>query len=75
MAAEIEEDESEHIVLVGARRIAASYTGATVTYTLDGVPRTAAPVASDPVLGRPLSFAEDWYGAARPYTADGTCQH
>jgi hypothetical protein len=75
MATEIEEEESEHIVLVGARRIAASYPGATVTYTLDGVPRTAAPVASDPVLGRPLSFAEDWYGAARPYTADGACQH
>jgi hypothetical protein len=46
-----------------------------VTYTLDGFLRTAAPVAADPVLGRPLSFAEDWYGAARPYTADGACQH
>jgi hypothetical protein len=60
---------------VGARRLATSHPGATVTYTLDGVLRTAAPVAADPVLGRPLSFAEDWYGAARPYTADGACQH
>jgi len=72
----IDEEKSEHIVLMGARRIAQEHPDATVTYTLDGVPRTASPVASDPVLGRPLSLAEEWFGAARPYaSAHETCQH
>jgi hypothetical protein len=76
MQAEIADDETEHIVLMGARRIAAQYPDATVDYTVDGVPRTAAPVASDPVLGRPLSLAEEWFGATRSYgTAERTCLH
>ena len=60
---------------MGARRLAEQFPEATVEYTLDGVARTAAPVSADPVLGRPLSFAERWFGAARPYTEGGTCQH
>lgn len=75
MQAEIEDEEAQHIVLMGARRIAGHHLDATVTYTLDGVLRTASPVSSDPVLGRPLSTAENWFGAARPFTAGGTCQH
>lgn len=75
MAAEVADERSEHTVLLGARRIAERYPEATVTYTLDGAPRTAEPVADDPMLGRPLSFLETWFGATRPYTEGGTCQH
>ena len=64
MQAEIVDDESEHIVLMGALSDRGAVPGATVSYTVDGVSRaTAAPVASDPVLGRPLSLAEEWFGA------------
>lgn len=76
MQAEIADDETGHIVLLGARRIAAQYPDATVEYTVDGVPRTAAPVASDPVLGQPLSLAQEWFAATRSYgTAERTCLH
>lgn len=75
MRAVIEDEKADHIVLMGARRLAEQFPEATVEYTLDGVPRTATPVSADPVLGRPLSFAERWFGAARPYTEGGTCQH
>ncbi|GAA4896485.1 HTTM domain-containing protein [Actinomycetospora straminea] len=75
LAAEIADDESGSIVLMGARRLVSEHPEATVSYTLDGVPRVAAPVAADPVLGRPLSLLEEWFGATRPYTEGGTCQH
>ena len=33
-------------------------------------------LAGAPVMSsRSGAFAKDWYGAARPYTEDGACQH
>lgn len=67
--------ESEDVVLLGARRLVDEFPNATVRYTLDGVERVAAPVSSDPVLGRPLSVPQELFGAIRPYVEGGTCQH
>ncbi|MGD9528167.1 hypothetical protein [Pseudonocardia sp.] len=75
MEVAIVENGAGHVVLLGARRIAQEFPDATVRYTLDGVVRVASPVSADPVLGRPLTFAEEWYGAARPYPSGSTCQH
>ncbi|MGD9528170.1 HTTM domain-containing protein [Pseudonocardia sp.] len=67
--------DAEDTVLLGARRIADEFPDATVHYTLDGVERVAAPVSSDPVLGLPLSPAQEYFGALRPFVEGGTCQH
>jgi hypothetical protein len=71
----IETLEARDVVLLGARRIVDDFPDATVRYTLDGVERVAAPVASDPVLGRPLSVVQEYLGPIRPFVDDGTCQH
>jgi len=43
------------------------------------LPRPASParskVSSGPVLGAPISRAQEWFGAIRPYVDGGTCQH
>lgn len=73
--AKIAGQDSEHILLLGARRLVDEFPDATVRYSLDGVERVASPVSADPVLGAPLSTAQEWYGAIRPYADGGTCQH
>ncbi len=75
LAALIADREAEHTLVLGARRLATQFPDARVRYTLDGVERVAAPVRADPVLGAPLTPAQDWYAAIRPYAAGGTCQH
>jgi len=62
-------------VLVEARRLVEHYPDATVRYELDGVEHVAAPVSSDPVLGRRLSPLQEWIGAMRPYDDEPRCQH
>lgn len=66
--------ESEHTVLLGARQLVVDRPQATVHYVLDGVEHESV-VAQDPVLGQPLSVAQDWFGAMRPYVEGNTCQH
>jgi hypothetical protein len=73
--AAVAKEGARQTVLLQLRQIAAEHPGATVRYELDGVERVAAPVRSDPVLGEPLSVAEEWFGAMRPFTSGGTCQH
>lgn len=75
LQAVIDEQLAEHTVLLGARRIVEEFPDATVTYELDGVARMAAPVSADPVLGRPPSPEQKWFGAMRPFVEGGTCQH
>ncbi|MGQ0574888.1 MAG: hypothetical protein ACT4RN_11885 [Pseudonocardia sp.] len=75
LEAKIAASKSDEIVLLGARRIVDEFPQATVRYTLDGVERVASPVSADPVLGAPLSPAQEWFGAIRPYAEGGTCQH
>ena len=67
--------DAVHTPLLSARRIAADFPDATVRYTLDGAERLASPVRADPVLGVPLSTAQHYYAAIRPYAVGGTCQH
>ena len=62
-------------MLLGARRIVDDFPDATVRYTLDGVERMASPVSADPVLGAPVSSAQELFGAIRPFVEGGTCQH
>ena len=71
----IADRKAEHTLLLGARRLAAEFPDATVRYTLNGVERVASPVRADPVLGAPLSVAQEYYAAIRPYAVGGTCQH
>ncbi|MGH3615753.1 MAG: hypothetical protein ACRDRK_24785 [Pseudonocardia sp.] len=66
---------SNRTVTLEARRLVGDFPDATVRYELDGVERVAAPVSADPVLGEPLSPAQDWFGAMRPFTDGGRCQH
>ena len=73
--AKIAAQESEDVVLLGARRIVDDFPDATVRYTLDGVERMASPVSADPVLGAPVSAAQELFGAIRPFAEGGTCQH
>ena len=68
-------NEAQDVVLLGARRLVDDFPDATVRYTLDGIERVAAPVSADPVLGRPISAAQEQFGAIRPYVDGGTCQH
>ncbi|MGH3565083.1 MAG: hypothetical protein ACRDRH_03435 [Pseudonocardia sp.] len=75
LAAKIEEHESEHSTLLTVRRLVDEFPDATVRYELDGVGRVAAPVSTDPVLGQPVPPAQEWFGAMRPFTDGGTCQH
>ncbi|MGH3615755.1 MAG: hypothetical protein ACRDRK_24795 [Pseudonocardia sp.] len=75
LAAKIEEHESEQSTLLTVRRLVDEFPDATVRYELDGVERVAAPVSADPVLGDPLSPAQEWFGAMRPFTDSGHCQH
>lgn len=76
LEAAVEEAQGRTVVLLGARRIARDFPEATVRYRLDGVERIADPVAADPILGRPLSWAEDWFGSARPYpSTQDSCLH
>ena len=75
MAQLIDVRDAEHTPLLSARRIATEFPDATVRYTLDGVERVASPVRADPVLGVPLSTAQDHYAAIRPYADGGSCQH
>lgn len=65
---------SEEVVLLGARRIVYDFPDATVRYRLHGMERTASPVLADPVLGAPLTPAQEWFGAMRPFADGGTCQ-
>lgn len=67
--------DAQDTVLLGARRIVDEFPDAEVRYTLDGVERVASPVSSDPVLGQPLSAAQEYLGALRPFVEGGTCQH
>ncbi|MGH3566557.1 MAG: hypothetical protein ACRDRH_11105 [Pseudonocardia sp.] len=75
LAEKIAGADSEHVVLLGARQLVDGFPDAMVRYTLDGVERVAGPVSADPVLGRPVSMPQEWFGAIRPYAEDGTCQH
>ncbi|MGH3615754.1 MAG: hypothetical protein ACRDRK_24790 [Pseudonocardia sp.] len=75
LEAKIEEHESEHSTLLTVRRLVDDFPDATVRYELDGVERVAAPVSADPVLSEPLSPAQEWLGAMRPFVDGGRCQH
>lgn len=75
LAGKIADQGSEHLLLLGARRLVDEFPDATVRYTLDGMERVAAPVSADPVLGVPISTGQEWFGAIRPYAEGGTCQH
>ncbi|MGH3565082.1 MAG: hypothetical protein ACRDRH_03430 [Pseudonocardia sp.] len=66
---------SNRTVALEARRLVGDFPDATVRYELDGVGRVAAPVSTDPVLGQPVSPAQEWFGAMRPFTDSGQCQH
>jgi hypothetical protein len=72
--AAVAQQKAQHTVLLGLRQITAEHPDATVRYVLDGVERTAAPVRADPLLAEPLSVAESWFGAMRPFPSAGTCQ-
>ncbi|WP_219416042.1 HTTM domain-containing protein [Pseudonocardia nigra] len=63
------------VVLLDARRLAASYPDAAVTYELDGEVRTADRIADDPVLGRPVSPLVRLLGGFRQVPAVDSCQH
>jgi uncharacterized membrane protein YphA (DoxX/SURF4 family) len=66
----------DQLVLIDARRLVANFPYATVRYRLDGVPRIAAPVGSDPVLREPVSPLMKVLGGLRPLVDDGGgCQH
>lgn len=74
LATKIAENDGDDVPVLGARVIVDEFPDATVRYRLDGAERVAAPVATDPVLGRPLSPAQSWFGAVRPYVEGGRCQ-
>lgn len=67
--------EGGSLVLTDARRHASRYPDATIRYTLDGVPRVASPVRSDPMLGTPLPWAYDLVAGFRPVVDDNHCLH
>jgi len=75
LAEKIAGQDSRHILLLGARRLVDGFPDATVRYTVDGTERVASPVSADPLLGAPISTAQEWFGAIRPYAEGGTCQH
>lgn len=75
LARKIAANEAERVPLLGARRLVDEFPDATVRYRLDGVEHVAAPVSSDPVLGAPLTTAQELFGAIRPYADRGACQH
>jgi len=75
LAAKIKANGAERTPLLGLRRLVDDFPDATVRYRLDGVEREAAPVSSDPVLGAPLTPAQQLFGAIRPYADGATCQH
>ncbi len=66
--------DSAAVVLLAARRLATSHPDATVAYELDGRSRVAAPVASDPILGAPISLLTRVLGGFRPLEAADSCQ-
>jgi hypothetical protein len=73
--AKIAGHEGEHTVLLDLRRLVDEFPDAAVRYELDGVERIAAPLSADPVLGAPLSPAQELFAAMRPYNETGSCQH
>jgi hypothetical protein len=68
--------DGDAFVLVDARRLATEHPNAVVRYELDGHPRIADPVSTDPVLGAPVPTAVKILGGFRPIHNDGyACQH
>lgn len=72
--AKIAANGRDHTVLLDLRLLVDEFPNATVRYTLDGIQRVAAPLATDPVLGAPTSATQEWFAAMRPYTDGDTCQ-